>query len=313
MGNFQSAVAPVSGSPVDVIPPEVITNLGVQSFSERLAFNWDQCADTAGDLAGYRVVFGENGAAESLPADRNSYDKIGLSAASGYPFKVMAVDRDGNESDASVVTAVTLLPNPAGLKADSQSGYVNITWDGAAPSEYVRHYAVYISENDFATVDEILPVQTTTQRSAKIAGLTNGQTYFIAVTTVNVSGGENTVVSTIAATPLQDNSGPEISDVKIDGALLISGQELAKPATFTATATDPAGVSRVEFALDGNIMRVDYSPVYSCYWNVVSVGDGGYTLTVTAYDTLGNSTSLDFGLAVDLASPAAPVITQPFR
>ena len=155
------------------------------------------------------------------------------------------------------------------------------------------------------------PFLTTTTTSAKLAGLTNGRTYYFAVTTVNTSGGEDKAVFTVSATPQQDTSGPEISDVKIDGAVLVSGHTLNKPATFTAVATDPAGISRLEFAIDADPIRVDYNPAYSCYWNVVPIADGNYTLTVTAYDTLGNSSTIDFALLVALEPPMAPLITQP--
>ena len=175
----------------------------------------------------------------------------------------------------------------------------------------MKHYAVYKSESDFSTVEGMSPLLTTTTTSAKVAGLTNGQTYYFAVTTVNISGGEDKAVSTVSAAPQQDTSGPEISDVKIDGAVLVSGYTLNKPATFTAVATDPAGISRLEFAIDADPIRVDYNPVYSCFWNVVPVADGNYTLTVTAYDTLGNSSTIDFALVVALEPPAAPVITHP--
>ena len=182
---------------------------------------------------------------------------------------------------------------------------------GRHHSQYVKHYAVYKSESDFSTVEGMSPLLTTTTTSAKLAGLTNGQTYYFAVTTVNTSGGEDKSVSTVSATPQQDTSGPAISDVKIDGAVLVSGHTLNKPATFTAVATDPAGISRLEFAIDADPIRVDYNPVYSCFWNVVPIADGNYTLTVTAYDTLGNSSTIDFALVVALEPPAAPVITQP--
>ncbi len=311
MGNSHPTANPVTGSPVDIVPPENITNLQARSFADRLVFTWNHSADTAGDLAGYRVAFGDDNTAEVIPAALNTYEKTGLAESSGYLFKVFAVDHDGNESNPAAVTAVTLLPNPPNPAANPQSGYVDFTWNGITPVEYVRHYAVYVSENDFSTVEGLNPILTTTNTAAKVAGLANGKTYYLAVTTVNISGGQNKAVSTISATPRQDTSGPEISDVKIDGAFLVSGHTLKKPATFTALAADPAGISRLEFAIDADVIRNDYSPVYSCYWNVVPVGDGNYTLTVTAYDTLGNSTSMDFDLMVALNPPAAPVISRP--
>ena len=311
MGNAQSTVNPVSGAPLDIMPPEDIANLQAQSFADRLVFTWNPSVDTAGDLAGYRIAFGDDSTSQMIAATQNSYEKTGLTAATGYLFKVLAVDNDTNESNAAVVTGVTLLPNPNILDADPQSGYVDLTWAGAMPSQYVKHYAVYKSENVFSSVEGLSPLFTTTKTTANVAGLTNGQTYYLAVTTVNISGGEDKAVSTVSATAQQDTSGPEISDVKIDGSILVSGHILSKPGTFTAVATDPVGISRVEFAIDSDPIRIDYNPVYSCYWNVVPIDDGNYTLTVTAYDTLGNSSTIDVALVVALEPPAAPAITQP--
>ena len=200
MGNTQATVNPVSGAPLDIMPPEDIANLQAQSFADRLVFTWNPSVDTAGDLAGYRVFFGDDNTGQDIPATQNSYEKTGLAAATGYLFKVFAVDNDTNESNAAVVTGVTLLPNPNILDADPQSGYVDLTWDGATPSQYVKHYTVYKSESDFSTVEEMSPLLTTTNTSAKVAGLTNGQTYYFAVTTVNISGGEDKAVSTVSAT-----------------------------------------------------------------------------------------------------------------
>ena len=107
-----------------------------------------------------------------------------------------------NASSAAVVTGVTWLPNPDKPAADPQSGYVDLTWNETTPSQYVKHYAIYKSDSDFSTVEGMSPLLTTTTTSAKVAGLTNGQTYYFAVTTVNTSGGEENAVSTISATPL---------------------------------------------------------------------------------------------------------------
>ncbi len=311
MGNAQTTVNPVSGAPLDLVPPENVTNLQAQAYADRLVFTWNHSTDAAGDLAGYRVIFGADNTGQVIAATQNTYEQIGLAAATGYLFKVISIDNDTNASSAAAVTGVTLLPNPGNPTADPQSGYVDLTWKETTPSQYVKHYAVYKSENDFSTVEGMSPLLTTTTTAAKVAGLTNGQTYYFAVTTKNTSDGEDKVVSTVSATPQQDASGPEISDVKIDGAVLVSGHALNTPATFTAVATDPAGISRLEFAIDAAPIRVDYNPVYSCFWNVVPIADGNYTLTVTAYDTLGNSSTIDFALVVALAPPAAPVITQP--
>ena len=130
MGNAQTTVNPVSGAPIDVVPPEDVTNLQAQSFADRLVFTWNHSADAAGDLAGYRVFFGDDTTGEVIAATQNTYEKTGLAAATGYLFRVLSVDNDTNDSDAAAVTGVTLLPNPVNPTADPQSGYVDLTWMG---------------------------------------------------------------------------------------------------------------------------------------------------------------------------------------
>ena len=310
-GNAHTTATPVTGVPVDVVAPEDVTNLTAQSFADRLVFTWDHSADSYGDLTGYQVYFADEPDAIVLPATQNTYERTGLAGATGYLFRVFAYDTDDNVSIGKAVTGVTWLANPANLAAEPHSGYVDLTWNAATPSEYVKHYAVYVSQADFTSVEGMTPVLTTAAASAKVAGLTNNVTYYFAVTTVNTSDGENPAVTTISATPVPDTEGPEISNVKIDGQILLSGHTVTKPATFSCDAADPAGVSRVEFAIDGSLIGTDYNSVYSGFWNIVPVIDGSYTLTVTAFDTLGNSSSLDFALVVALDPPAAPIITQP--
>ena len=128
---------------------------------------------------------------------------------------------------------------------------------------------------------------------------------------VNISDGEQTAVTTIPATPEADAQGPEISSLKIDDRPLVEFDTLTGPVTFSCEAQDPAGVSRVEFFIDGKLVRTDYNALYSCFWNVVEAEDGAHTLTIDAYDTLGNRTTETHSLTVTLAAPAAPQITEP--
>ncbi|CAB1059485.1 diguanylate cyclase/phosphodiesterase (GGDEF & EAL domains) with PAS/PAC sensor(s), partial [Olavius sp. associated proteobacterium Delta 1] len=311
MGNAHATATPISGVPADVAPPEDVTNLTAQSFADRLIFSWDHSANSYQDLAGYHVYFDNATEAVVLPATQNTYERTGLSPAEDYLFKVVAYDQDANESTGKEITGVTWLPNPANLAAEPYAGYVDLAWNAASPAAFVKHYAVYVSESDITTVDGLTPTLTTAAASAKIAGLTNDVTYYFAVTTVNTSDGQDPVVSAISATPEADAAGPEITDVQVDGTALLGGHTLTKPAAFTCMAADPAGVSRVEYLIDGNLIRIDYSPEYSAYWNIVPETDGDHTLTITAYDTLANSTTLDFALNVALVPPAAPIITLP--
>ncbi len=308
--NAGTTVSPVAGTPQDVVPPENASNLKAQSFSDKLVFTWNPSADSNGDLAGYRVTLADRPAVV-LAKEVNTYTSENLSPATGYAFKVIAFDNDNNDSSGATVTGVTLLANPDIVTAEVHSGYVDLSWAGVEPSQYVKHYAIYASESDFSSVAGMTPSITSKNNAAKVAGLTDNVVYYFAVTTVNLSDGEQKNVAAITAKPEADSVGPEISSVKADDQPLAADATLTKPVTFSCEAQDPAGVSRVEFFIDGKLVRTDYSALYSCFWNVVAAEDGAHTLTIDAYDTLGNRTTETRSLTVTLAAPAAPQITEP--
>jgi len=168
----------------DTISPEDVTSLRTASYENRLVFTWMHSANTFGDLAGYKIYF--NGVTEGvvLSSAQNSHEETGLNPSTGYPITVKAYDTNGNESAGVSVTGVTILPNPVNLIATPYTGYVNLAWDSVQPSEYVKHYLVYVSESDFSSVEGMTPKLVTESTTAGVAGLTNNATYFFAVTTV---------------------------------------------------------------------------------------------------------------------------------
>jgi|GEM_PF-2351211 len=114
-GNFLTAVTPVTGTPVDIVPPEDVTGLDVQRTETDLIFSWAPSADSYGDLAGYSVYFDGDTTGETLDPAVNTYAKTSLTPATAYPIRVTAVDNDGNESDGAALTAATLMAKPAGV------------------------------------------------------------------------------------------------------------------------------------------------------------------------------------------------------
>ena len=69
--------------------------------------------------------------------------------------------------------------------------------------------------------------------------------------------------------------------------------------TVSATASDNVGVVGVRFALDGvNLGSEDTSAPYSVSWNTVSAANGPHTLTATARDAAGRSTTASVAVAV---------------
>jgi hypothetical protein len=61
--------------------------------------------------------------------------------------------------------------------------------------------------------------------------------------------------------------------------------------TLAATASDPSGVTAVEFWVDGKLLVRDTSAPYSATWNVRKASKTGHAITVRAVDGLGNTTT----------------------
>ena len=312
-GNAHTSVTPVSAVPVDTVAPEEVSNFHVTCFDTRLDFSWSPSIDSHGDLAGYKVYFNSSPETVVLPASVNSFEATNLSSAVSYPFRITTYDQDGNESAGISTSGITLLENPANVSAEIGNGYVDVSWSGVEPSQLVKNYSIYISTDNFSTVEGMTPVQNVTGTTGRVTGLTNNTTYFIAVTTVNLSGGEALPVVAVSATPVPDGTGPVLSQVNLNGAPLVNGIVLHTTGLFTLQATDPSGVSRVEFHIDGSPYFTDSKgPLnYACSWLVAAEEDGEHQLDIIAYDTLGNSTTISYTVTVALELPPAPVISSP--
>ena len=109
------------------------------------------------------------------------------------------------------------------------------------------------------------------------------------------------------------DTGPELTNLQFNGSALTDGDTLTQPGSLSITATDTAGVSRVEFYIDGTLLATDTNgnDGYSAYWDLISVVDGSYTLTLSAFDTLAHQTDLTINVTVALAPPPAPQLTAP--
>ncbi|MCJ8503060.1 fibronectin type III domain-containing protein [Desulfatitalea alkaliphila] len=310
-GQFTPAVTAVTATPFDRLAPGEVRQLAVASHADRLVFSWQPPDSPQSTLAGYRVYFDDT-AAEALPADAVHYERTGLAPSGAYPFRITGVSAQGNENLGVTIIGYTWLDNPAGLTAEAFNGFVQLTWQAVGPAAHLKHYAIYASpDGPFSSVEGMTPVLTATRTNARVAGLVNHQTYHFAVTAVNRSDGRRPDVITVAAEPAPDEEGPQISDVRIDDQVLVSGHTLERPAVITLSAADPSGVSRVEFKLNGELQHAAMRAPYRRPIDILLLDDGTYTLEITAFDTLNNSTALSYTLNVSMALPAAPVIDQP--
>ncbi|MBW0149235.1 Ig-like domain-containing protein [Marinobacter arenosus] len=319
-------VTSVALTPVDVIAPEDVSSLEVSSTATSLKLRWAPVS--ADDLAGYRVYIDKQGTVESqdLPADSVTlvdggveFLIEGLEPAASSPVRVTTYDQDGNESSGVTDSGITLLANPANLTPEPFSGKIELQWSAVEPFDLIKNYRIYLGTTDFTSVAGKQPAKVVAPStlSTAIAGLQNGTTYHVAVTAVNLSGGESTEVSTVSVTPEDDLVGPNISRITyFDGTTeteLADGTTLKRTGMIRVYADDPSGMSRVEVLAGTETVGTDYTaaPAYEIPWNLVAINDGQYSLTAKVFDTLSNESELTVNVEVALEPPAAPEFETP--
>ena len=89
--------------------------------------------------------------------------------------------------------------------------------------------------------------------------------------------------TTPAVSVTLDNTGPAVALTSP-----VSGATVGSVVTLQATATDDAGVTRVDFLVNGVLLASDTTAPYAAEWNSNSTADGNYTLTARAHDVLSN-------------------------
>jgi len=91
-------------------------------------------------------------------------------------------------------------------------------------------------------------------------------------------------VDDIVLTGAQDNTPPQVTITAPANNATVSGTT-----TITATASDAAGISKVEFYVDGVLKGTDYTAPYTCSWATAgSLFRFGHILQAKAYDPSGN-------------------------
>jgi fibronectin type 3 domain-containing protein len=310
-GNSESVVHTASAIPVDAAPPEEVTGLkAVAGYSAAsgnfVTLNWTASKNSQGDLA-EQFLYVDAGVGyttgTALGQSTVNHSVTGLKDATLYKFKVTTTDVGGHESAGTIVSAVTRLANPTGLVAVAGKNQVTLHWNAVA-SPYLASYQVYrlASEQSQADVAAMTLVKSLSGTNWIDTGLSNGTVYQYAVTARNSSGAERTEVGSVAATPRQDATGPVI-----DSFSLAAGQVIAAPLTVAAAASDlESTMAKVELYLDGVLVATGNGAAVSWYWNVVTATDGNHTLTVVAFDALGNSSEASRNVVVSLAAPVTP-------
>lgn len=312
-GNSEIAVYTASAVPNDVAAPEDVTNLKATvayaaATGNSVTLTWTASLNSRNDLAA-QVLYVDAGqgydAGTVLDKSAVTTTISGLLDATVYKFKIATRDAGNHESTGVTVQAVTRLANPTGLTATAGKNQVALSWT-ALNSPYLASYKLYrlASVDPQTTVAAMTPIKTLTGTSWTDTGLTNDSTYQYAVTAVNTSGTERPEAVSVAATPRQDAAGPVFGTITP-----APGQVITAPFTITVNATDAeSAVDRIELSIDGVLVKTEGGANLGYAWNVVNSTDGNHTLTVVAFDTVGNRTESSRTVVVSLAPPPAPSI-----
>src|SRR5205823_9218003 len=95
--------------------------------------------------------------------------------------------------------------------------------------------------------------------------------------------GHSFTISQTAATP---DSPPTASLTSPS-----NGATISSSVTFTASATDDVGVTKVEFWCDGSVLLGTATTApYSLAYNTTTIANGSHAFTCKAYDTAGQAT-----------------------
>src|SRR5712692_936284 len=214
---------------------------------------------------------------------------------------------------------------PQGILFDTQGPSLTVT-NPAADSFITKSISIEASATDPAGVakvefyvDNALKATDTALPYSSpfdLTGVADGA-HTIKVIAYDAVGHSTTDLRTVnvakAAPPPPDTAGPATSNIKLAATGLVDGSTITKSGVLAVSASDPSGISRVEFLIDGLLFGTDTNGAdgYSAFLDINSVTDGSHILTIRAFDSLNNMSASTLNVIVALAAPAAPTIAKP--
>jgi hypothetical protein len=336
------------GAP-DTTPPSTPANLSATAISgTQINLSWSSSTDNVGVTA-YRLERCTGSSCSNFSQiatpTGTSYNDIGLSANTTYRYRVRAVDAAGNlsvySSIASVATKQSLTCTTVGSNAfygcyydnDNQTNLVltrtdnaiNFAWGNGSPDSSVGPDSFSVKwEGDFtfnaapylftATTDDGMQVVVDGEliinewRNQPSTTYTSTKTLTAGTHRVSVYYYESTGNAT-AKFSWQEQSQGDTTPPTVSLTQPTAGTLVANTTTFSATASDNVGVTKVEFFVDNILKATDTSSPYSFSWDTTNGGthlcNGPHThaLTTKAYDAAGN-TKTSSAVSVNMNNPS---------
>lgn len=240
---------------------------------------------------------------ESKSASPYTFTWPTTAASNGvHTLTAKAYDAVGNIGTSSgllitVANDVTPPTAPTSLTVTQPSlTQVQLEWTAATDTSGVTGYRIYRNG---------VMIGTATTTTFVDSSFTANATYTYTVSAFDAAGNESvqsmgTVITTAGDTtpPVVTVSAP-IANATVSGTI-----------TLSANATDNAVVSGVQFKLDtANIGPEDTTNPYSVSWNSAAVANGSHTITATARDSAGNTSTHSIAITVNNTVPTSTAVT----
>lgn len=186
---------------------------------------------------------------------------------------------------------------PANLGATGTTGKASLQWDASSDNVGVSRYAIHRSTTSGFTPSVATLVGQTAGTSYVESGLSAG-TYHYVVVAQDAAGNQSPPSNQSTAVVQADTTVPTVSITNPAANTTLSGM-----VQLSANASDNAGVSSVQFSVDGvNVGNQLVAAPYTLAWDTTSVSNASHTITATARDASGNTSSATIPVTVNNAN-----------
>lgn len=205
----QSLPAQAQAQPRDSQAPQTPRNFLATPGDEQANLAWQ--ANTESDMDHYRLQSSSVSFSGpylldiNLPLLPTSRLHTGLTNGVSYYYRLMAVDRTGNESGAATAIAQprSLLPpsTPVGLTTTAGDLQVTLRWFPNSNAESVQHYLIYRATAQAGVYMVIASVAHPGESYINNTNLINGNLYWYRISAVNIRNNESALSAPVSARP----------------------------------------------------------------------------------------------------------------
>ncbi|WP_052339923.1 cellulase family glycosylhydrolase [Gorillibacterium massiliense] len=180
--------------------PSIPTGLTAAAGNAQVALSWTSSSGATSYNVKRATVSGGPYTTVATGVTATSYTNTGLTNGTAYYYAVSAVNSAGESANSAQASAtptsgVTVPAAPTGLTATAGNAQVALSWTASAGATSYNVKRATTSGGTYTTVATGL-----TATSYSDTGLTNGTTYYYAVSAAN-SAGESTNSTQVSATP----------------------------------------------------------------------------------------------------------------